>query len=157
MNWEDYKIEFEPDGSLRDIYIKDVDLSDWQAFIDFIRGIDAVLNYFVEGELTELPSNIAEVVMSQDRPYLLTIGLDGVTVNCHFFLPEEIELDIDPRDIDNEGKAKIVFGFMSNVGSVLNKEIILTPENTEEQPIFKYEPGASIKHLALNKFRHGTR
>ena len=157
MIWEDYKIEFEPDGSLRDIYIKDVDLSDWQVFIDFIRCIDAALNYFVEGELTELPSSIAEVVVSQDHPYLLTIGLNGVTVNCHFFLSEEIELDIDPGEVDNEGKANIVFGFMSNVGRVLNKEVILTPENAEEQPIFKYEPGVGIKHLALNKFRHGTR
>ncbi len=157
MNWEDYKIEFEPDGSLRDIYIKGVDISDWQTFIDFLRSTDSDLNYFVEGEPAELPSSIAEVVVSQDHPYLLTIGLDGVTVNCHFFIPEEIELDIDPREIDSEAKAKVVFRFMSTVGRALNKEVILTPENTEEQPIFKYELGAGIKHLALNKFRHGTR
>jgi hypothetical protein len=151
MIWEDYKIEFEPDGSLRDIYIKDVELSDWQAFIDFLRRTDANLEYFVEGEPAELPQSIAEVVISQDHPYLLTIGLDGLTVNCHFFIPEEIELNIDPREIDSEAKAKVVFRLMSTVGRALNKQVILTPENNEERLIFKYEPGAGIKHMALNK------
>ncbi|MFT5676695.1 hypothetical protein [Shewanella sp. GutDb-MelDb] len=127
---------------------------DWQAFIDFLRCSEATLNYFVEGEPTKLPASIAEVVVSQDHPNLLTIGLDGVTVNCHFFIPEEIELDIDPRDIDSEARAKVVFEFMSTVGKALNKQVILTPENTEEQPLFTYEPGASIKHLALNKSKH---
>lgn len=151
MTWEEYKIEFEPDGSLRDIYIKDVDLNGWQSFIDFLRRTDAVLDYYVEGEAANLPTSIDKVVLNQDHPYLLSIHLDGVTVNCHFSIPEEIELDLDPREIDNEAKAKVVFRFMSTVGRTLNKEVILTPENTEEQPIFKYEPGVGIKHLALNK------
>ena len=151
MIWNEYKFEFEPDGSLRDIYIKGVDLNDWQAFIDFLRGTEATLDYYVEGEPAELPASIAEVVIDQIHTHLLTIGLDGVAVNCHFFIPEEIELDLDPREIDNESKAMVVFRLMSTVGRTLNKQVILTPENTEGQPIFKYEPGAGIKHIAYNK------
>lgn len=151
MIWEEYKIEFEPDGSLRDIYIKDVDLNGWQSFIDFLRSTDAVLDYYIEGVAADLPTNINKVVLGQDHTHLLSIRLDGVIVNCHFFVPEEIELDLDPREIDNEAKAKVVFRFMSTVGRTLNKQVILTPENTKEQPIFKYEPGSGIKHLALNK------
>ena len=151
MIWEEYKNEFEPDGRLRDIYLKDIDLYGWQSFIDFLRSTDAALDYYIEGVAAVLPTSIDKVVLDQDHPHLLSIHLDGVTVNCHFFLPEEIEMDLDPREIDNEAKAKVVFRFMSTVGRTLNKQVILTPENTEEQPIFKYEPGSGIKHLALNK------
>jgi hypothetical protein len=154
MIWEEYKTEFEPNGSLRYIHIKDVDLNSWQSFIDFLRRTDAALDYSVEGEAANLPTSIAKVVLDQDHPHLLSIHLDGVTVNCHFLIPEEIGLDIDPREIDNEAKAKVVFRFMSTVGRTLNKQVVLTQEITEEQPIFKYEPGAGITHMALNKGTH---
>ena len=151
MKWEGYKAEFTPDGSLRDIYIKDVDIDDWQSFIDFLRSTEATLDFYIEGEEAKLPDCIKNILLDREHPYLLSIRLDGVTVNCHFFTPVEIELDLDPQEIDSETKAKVIFRLMSTVGRVLNKQVILTPENAEEQPIFKYEPGAGIEYLVLNK------
>ena len=42
-NWNDIKWIFEPDGSLRDIYVQDVTLSDWEELIDFLN-----LNYDIK-------------------------------------------------------------------------------------------------------------
>ena len=35
--WDDIKWIFELDGSLRDIYVQDVTLSDWETLIDFLN------------------------------------------------------------------------------------------------------------------------
>lgn len=151
MMWEEYKVEFTPDGSLRDIYIKGVDIDDWQSFIDFLRSTEANLDFYIEAKAAKLPDCIKDIVLDREQLYQLSIRLDGVTVNCHFFTPVEIELDLNPQEIDSEAKAKVIFRFMSTVGRVLNRQVILTPENAEEQPIFKYEPGAGIEYLVLNK------
>lgn len=151
MAWDEYQKEFEPDGAPREIYVKNVDLNHWQSFIDFLRRTAASLNYSVEGTPAELPTSIAEVILDQEHSHRLAIHLNGVTVNCHFFTPEKIKLDFDPREIDSEAKAKVIFRFMSTVGRTLNRQVILTLENAETQPIFRYEPGAGIEYLALNK------
>ena len=151
MKWEEYKVEFTPDGSLRDIYIKGVDINDWQSFIDFLRSTEASLDFYIEGEEAKLPDCIKDIVLDREHAYLLSIRLDGVTVNCHFFTSVEIELDLDPQEIDSESKAKVIFRLMSTVGRVLNKQVILTLENAKEQPVFKYEPGAGIEYLTTIK------
>lgn len=147
MNWEEYKSEFVPDGSLRDIYIKHTRPDDWQAFIDFLRSTEATLDYFIDGEPAALPANIQEVLLDKAHSHLLAIGLDEITVNCHFFVTEEIELDLDPRDIDCEARARVIFRLMSTVGRVLKQEVILTRENCADRPIFTYKPGAGIRYL----------
>jgi hypothetical protein len=151
MNWDEYKSEFQPDGRLMDICVVGADLNDWQSFVDFLRKTEAGLDYFVDEAPAELPASIDEVVVDQDHAHLLVIVLDGVTVNCHFLVLEEIELDFDPREIDCEAKAKVVFRLMSTVGRVLNKQVILMPETADGKPTFKYEPGVGIRHLPLEK------
>ena len=42
-NWNSIKWIFEPDGSLRDIYIQDVTIYDWEKLIDFLNS-----NYFIK-------------------------------------------------------------------------------------------------------------
>jgi hypothetical protein len=149
--WEEYKTEFVPDGSLRDIYIKDVDINDWQSFIDFLQSTVATLNYTIDGEAVKLPDCIEDVFLDQKHQHLLSVRLDGVTVNCHFIAPAEIELDLDPKEIDSESKAKVIFRFMSTVGRALKKQVALTPENSKGQAIFTYKPGIGVEYLALNK------
>ena len=148
MIWEEYKYEFTPDGRLRDIYVEGVNINDWQYFIDFLRSTEASLDFYVESEEAKLPDSIKDIVFDREHAYLLSIRLDGITVNSHLYRPAEIELEFDPQEIDSETKAKVIFRLMSTVGRVLNKKVILTPHNVKKQPIFKYEPGAGIEYSA---------
>ena len=84
MIWEEYKNEFEPDGRLRDLYIKDIDLYGWQSFIDFLRSTDAALDYYIEGVAADLPASIDKVVLDQDHPLLLSIHFH--TLSCNIFV-----------------------------------------------------------------------
>ena len=148
MNWDDYKNEFHADGGLRDIYVNDTSLNDWQRFVDYLRKTEARLEYFVN-EVQALPIQIDEIFQSREHTRLLAINLGGVSLNCHFFVLDQIELDFDLGDIRSEAQAKVVFRLMSTIGRVLDKVVILTYENEDQQPIFKYQPGKGLEYLAF--------
>ena len=141
MNWEDYKAEFEFDGSWRDIYILETSDSEWQILIDFIRTNAYEYSCFVGGEEAALPIRVNGVFEPdyEFRPLLL-IKAGSVILNCHFFTEEEIEFDLDPREITSEFQAEQVFTFMRQLGDLLKKEVILTPENYQSYVIFKFSP-----------------
>jgi len=139
MNWNQYKKEFEWDGSYRDLYILDTDLSHWQRVINFLRGSEYRITFKVDNEVAALPEDVAEIFRKRNETsILLTIEVDGIFINCHFFTEDEIEFDIDPREIKNEEKLNQLFEFMKKTGGLLEKEVRLTPENYQEGIIFKY-------------------
>jgi hypothetical protein len=70
----------------------------------------------------------------------MTIDLSDIRVNCHFFTPEEIELDIDPSEVVRDDQADRVMGFISDLGRVLQKRVILTWENMRNAVVFEYLP-----------------
>ncbi|WP_455203710.1 hypothetical protein [Kaarinaea lacus] len=152
MIWDDYKNEFDADGGLRDIYVNDTSLKDWQRFVDYLRKTEARLEYFVDNEVQALPAQIDEIFQSREHARLLSIDLGGVSLNCHFFVLDQIELDFDPGDIRSEAQAKVVFRLMSTVARVLDKVVILTYENEDQQPVFKYQPGKGLEYLAPKKY-----
>ncbi len=149
MKWEDYRVDFEFDGSWRDIYVLNTTISDWQILVDFLRSDIYEYSCTISGKNSELPSSAKDIVNAEFefKPLLhLTVG--SVILNCHFFTDEEIEFDLDPREIQSEREAEQIFAFMRQVGEILDKEVILTPENVSHIPIFKFLP--SIGQVQYN-------
>lgn len=151
MYWEEYKNEFLAERSLRNIVITNVTLGDWQAFIDYLRKTRAVMQYFVDGKVKELPDKVGKVVLGRMHTYLLRIQLNEIAVTCDFLLPGEIKLVLDPREVRNELEAKIIFRLMSTAGRILNKPVVITSGNSEAQSLFIYKPGRGVKYLAHNR------
>jgi len=149
MKWEDYKTEFECDDGLRDIYVLETSVSDWQILVDFFRSGVYEYSCSIGGEEAVLPISVKEMFDGEYefRP-LLAVKAGAVILNCHFFIEEEIEFDLDPCEITNEFHAEQVFAFMRQVGQVLNKEVILTPESYQSYIIFKFSPSiGQIKYI----------
>jgi hypothetical protein len=139
MNWNQYQKEFEWDGSYCDLYILDTDLSHWQKVVDFLRVSEYRITFKVDNQLAALPEDVAEIFHKRNETgVLLTIEVDGLFINCHFFTEDEIEFDLDPREISSEEKLSHLFLFMKKTGGHLQKEVRLTPENHQEGVIFKY-------------------
>ncbi|ABD79728.1 hypothetical protein [Saccharophagus degradans] len=113
--WRDVKKELEPEGSLRDIYIEDIDESVWDLFLHNIRGSVYELKFTHGQNLVSLPENFNEIRHLQESdPTTLGIVLEnGICINCHFFVESEIELDLSPREIDSESKFKSLVSFLS--------------------------------------------
>ncbi len=151
MDWKAYKSEFTADGDLRKILITNVTQENWQKILNFLLKTEVTLNFFIDGVMSEIPSQIERVFQKEKHQYLLSLVLDDVTLNCHFDKHEDIVLSFDPGQITNEAEAKLIFRVMSTFGRRLNKVVVLTAENREEQPIFQYKPAQGLTYIKLNK------
>lgn len=54
---------------------------------------------------------------------LMSINTNGAFINCHFFSEDEIEFDIDPKEVKSKSEANAVFEFMKNLSKILDKDI----------------------------------
>lgn len=138
--------EFISDGIPRTISIDQTCLNDWQSLIDYLIKTDASLAYFVKGHTKKLPEHINENYFRPDGSCMLSIYLDGVQVICPFLEINNITLTFDPKEIDNELKAKVIFRLMSTVGRTLGKAVALYADNSRKRPAFTYQPGTGLEY-----------
>jgi hypothetical protein len=147
IRWEICKQDFEWDGSWRDIYIFKTTLHDWQTLSDFLRTTYE-LKYSIDGEQQAFPKLVNKAfAVRANASALLNFQAHKILFACHFFSPEEIEFDIDPREIKSQSDINVLLNFMQRIGNVLCKPVVLTPESGREFPIISYEP-------ASQKFQH---
>ena len=138
MDQKDYRKAFHQDGSLRDIYVWNVTVDHWETFLDFVQSRGFGLIYSRDGETDQLPSSAANIFADRSCTHNLTIDLGGVGVCCHFFLADEIELDIDPRQVTSPAAIDRVLDFMGQLGAHLARDVVLTEENSPEFVWFRY-------------------
>jgi hypothetical protein len=71
-------------------------------------------------------------------------------INCHFFTEQEIELDLDPREVNSEERLNSLFRFMKVLGKHLGKEVILTLENSPHLVLLRTSPDGVEVQIAEN-------
>lgn len=85
---------------------------------------------------------------ANDELTLLSLDISGVLLNCHFFTQTQIEFDLDPAEVRSADQLVKLFEFMQAVAGTLGKDVLMTPENEEQYPIFgaaRPVPKSSIK------------
>ena len=130
-------MDFETDGSLRDIYVKDIDKSVWNALIASIREAEYIFKFFHGQSELNLPDSFCAIKnMQKTDPTTLKLWLPGnIQVNCHFFSDHQIELDVSPLEIHNEGSFKQLVSFLYWLAITTSSEVLLTHENSPSQVI----------------------
>jgi hypothetical protein len=139
MDWHRIAPDFEPDGSLRDIYILRTDLADWQHVLDALGKWTPAPTLILGGQSASLPVRAEKMFSGDERP-LLSILVGGATLNCHFFTDDEIEFDVNPAEVTGPSQAEALTAFMTVLGEATNKPVVLTMENSREGVIFRYSP-----------------
>ena len=122
------------DGSFRDIHVLGTTLEDWRRFV----ALAVSYPYSYDGEIAALPD--VESVLRDDHSHLLSIGVGNARLNCHFFIDSEIEIDIDPAEIESAVDHDAVLSFLERLGRTLGKPVIVTPENEMQTPIVSFDP-----------------
>lgn len=140
MNNSHRREAFHRDGSLRDIYVRNVTIEHWKTFLEFIRSSGFSYRYARDGALAELPTTAAQILGDSSATHNLAIDLGGVTACCHFFAEDEIELDIDPQEVSSPVTEQNVLKFMALLGAQLDRDVILTEENRRDDVWFRYSP-----------------
>lgn len=144
-NWDEINWIFEPDGALRDIYVENVTIEDWKVLMDYLN-LNHVIKYGPTGE--------NQIINKIDKKYLIqmlndetgkmegktvSIIIDSIIINNHFFSVDEIEFDIDPREINSFENYIKVINFMNLISQILGKPLILTGENQKEFPLIEVD------------------
>lgn len=145
INWDKVKWIFEPDGALRDIYIQNVSMEDWENLIDYLND-NYSIKYGKWSEQKELKKIDKESIINsfnstsdETERYIASIDVNGIKINCHFFLPDQIEFDIEPKEIKSSDDYEKVEKFMMSVSQELMKQLTLTWENDITLPLIKID------------------
>lgn len=144
--WQSVQSAFHFDGALRDIYICPSSEALWNEFIALVRS-STIRHEFWHGETNlDLPRNFLEVKRLQlTDPTILKLFLPNVVqINCHFFCEEEIEMDIDPREVRDEWAFQSLLDFLKVVSATLRRDVRVTYENSPEDEIFAIRLGNAV-------------
>jgi len=145
--WNDIQWIFEPDGSLRDIYVQDISLREWEKLINHLN-LNFNLTYSDQGKIDR--KYVLEYLQDKSgemETKSLTIHLGQIKVNCHFFLSEQIEFDIDPKEVNSLSDFEQIERFMTSISETLKEQVTLTAENSPEFPLFKIDTKNGINKI----------
>src|SRR4051812_9958117 len=121
LTWDRVCSEFAFDGGWRDIYVLGTDMTAWQRMLDKLRATDYELTYLRDEQPTVLPYDAIEAFPLPGEDRLLQVRFGGVLANCHFFTSEQIEFDIDPREVTGQEQLDAVIGFMRCLAEAVGK------------------------------------
>jgi hypothetical protein len=102
VTWSQASPDFEPDGGLRDIYVRNVGPSGWENVYHWL--LDTYPHVFLRDAVEVEPPPSVQFIW-EDRKIassLLTLRVADLRVNCHFFQSDDLELDIRPEEVDEE-------------------------------------------------------
>lgn len=137
MEWQYLKNKlYFVDGSLRDIYVKDVSREDWEKWINFVNeNYEVEFNYFDVSKILIRSNKIIPLMVykywdgSIDTTLNATVKVGDISFKCYFFYEGEIENDISPDEVNNIENHNDIVNYLKAIAFILNKEIIMTIEN----------------------------
>jgi hypothetical protein len=139
--WELVSSDFEPDGALRDIYIENTSLADWEQAIAHIQKCYGPVTFTIDGESAPIPTSPGEIFdIRADRTALLTFAVEGIEVATHFFAASEIEFDLVPNQVNAPLRFEALLEFLRCLAGLLRKPVILTAENAKDAVILRAVP-----------------
>lgn len=129
---------WERDGSLRDIYVQNTEAMHWDRFDQLLSQYK--FSYTFDGVASPFPGS-HDALRNREGAHLLSISLDGlVEIFCHFFVAEQLELDVSPKEITGPMEYEQVLSFVENLAEALELAADITPENSEKTPFMTYVP-----------------
>jgi hypothetical protein len=146
LSWDVYRKEINSSRILK-LLIRNIEDDAWQKLFGFLLSTDAQLSLLKNESPSELPEKIESVLSDTQNHFVLSILLDGVTALGPLSGSDHIGLLINPWEIDDEAKARILFRLMSTIGRALEEKVLLVREHEEDIPVFEYVPGKGIEYL----------
>lgn len=152
--WDDVKCFFDPDlmGSLPDTRVPDASVEDWQTVLGLVaeRGWQC---QYCEGEAV-LPVPRAEVVLSRSAdaecPNLRVWLTADVLAIFRFYADDEIDFDVDLRQLQGQEKLDAFCGFLQEIGRRLGKPVLMGPEGGYGHPVLGFDAEADRVVLLAN-------
>ncbi|MEU8542788.1 hypothetical protein AB0C52_22870 [Streptomyces sp. NPDC048717] len=143
--WDDVKGFFDPAsmGALPDVRVPNASVEDWQAVLDLVAE-KGWKHQYAEGTAV-LPLPRAEVVLSRpldtESPILRVWPTADVQAVFHFLDDEEIDFDVDLRELQGQKRLDVLCGFLREIGRRLGKSVLMDAEGAYGHPILGFDAG----------------
>ncbi|MEU3853823.1 hypothetical protein [Streptomyces sp. NPDC029554] len=141
--WDDVKCFFDADlmGSLPDVRVPDASVGEWQAVLDLVAERGWKCQYS-EGERA-LPVPRAEAVLSRSAdaecPDLRVWPTVDVLAIFRFHAADEVDFDIDLRELQGQERLDVFCGFLREIGRRLGKPVLMDPEGDSGHPVLGFD------------------
>ncbi|GAA1073684.1 hypothetical protein [Nocardiopsis composta] len=143
--WGEVRDLFDPDvmGAPPDLQVTGASAADWQALLDLVEESGWRSRYAEDG--TTVPSvPRAEEALSRPvdtGPELRVWPADGLQAIFRFCTPEEIDFDVDLRELQGQERLDLFCDFLSAIGRRLGRPVLMGPEGSPGRPVLGYDPG----------------
>ncbi|MEU6110871.1 hypothetical protein ABZ853_20990 [Streptomyces albidoflavus] len=144
--WDDVKSFFDPDlmGALPDVVVPGTSVEDWQAVLDLVEGSGWSCRY--SGGAAGLPVPRAEAVLSRpagaECAELRVRPAAEVLAIFRFHSAEEIDFDVDLRELQGQGRLDVLCDFLTAIGRRLGKPVLMCGEgDAPGHPVLGFDVG----------------
>lgn len=144
--WDDVSCFFDPDsmGWLPDVRVPNTSVADWQALLDLLSEKGWQYRYS-EGE-TVLPLPGAADALSRpadaDWPELRVRPTAEVLAIFRFLADDEIDFDVDLRELQGQERLDVFCGFLREIGRRLGKPVLMSAEGDYRRPVLGFDAEA---------------
>ncbi|MFE7126694.1 hypothetical protein [Streptomyces sp. NPDC057617] len=141
--WDDVKCFFDHEvmGALPDVHVADTSVEDWQAVLDLVAASGWQWQYSEGAVVGPMPP--AEAVLSRpaeaECPELRVWPTSGVLAIFRFYASEEIDFDVDLRELQGQDRLDVLCGFLRAIGGRLGKAAVMTPEGDADHPVLGFD------------------
>ncbi|WP_345702073.1 hypothetical protein [Kitasatospora terrestris] len=144
--WDNVRNFFDPEliGALPDVCVEGTTVEDWQAMFDLVRSSGWTWDYLEGGVAGPLPS-AAEVLarpVDAETVDLRVWPVPGVLAIFRPMSVEEIDFDVDLRELQGQEGVDVLCEFLAAVGRRLGKQVVMTAEGDYGNPVLGFDPAA---------------
>jgi len=144
--WQLSRGDFASDGALRDMYVHDVGVAEWNDIVAVARGTCSGLSVTSLGE--QVPHELAKDHFVSDSRATIVFRVGSVGISGHCFDSSKIELSFAPYEITSSIDLGHLLEFAVTVAAFLQRPAFVTPENLAEAPIFRIDPNGDVQFFA---------
>lgn len=130
---------WEREGSLRDVVVQNTDRYDWAVLLRLCAEYPC--SYRFDGEPAVLPT-LTDLLENRSGSHRLTVEIGRTTANCHFASVDELELDLDPREVESPEDQEAILEFIERLAKRTGKQALMTGENDREVIYLMFDPAA---------------
>ena len=149
IEWNTVAEDFARDGALRDIYVFQTTVADWQQALDTVRSTATAIQYRCGEQPLPLPSTFGS---PSEFGRLLTFRIGSIGLACHFFHDADIEFDFRPHELTGQTDLDDLLHFVRRLGDSIGKPVIVCPENSPDYAFLRYDP----QSLSTSYVPYGT-
>lgn len=142
--------QFEVDGALRDLYVFDTGVQEWQLMMKSLPALGAEWTLSIDSTSSvdvvamEDPAELFALLEDdEDASATLSIEVGEIAFKCYFFLVCEIEFTFDPELVASVDDFASLEKFMTWLGDSCRRPVLMTMEGvgrTSFPAMLEYSP-----------------